>query len=92
MSQTIDSRPAGAGRPAAPYSRALQLAAGVCLVLAAVTNGLSQYVGELVAGGGDFTEQIRWGAEHVAFHRTEQIAAGGQRAVHATRAARGRAR
>jgi hypothetical protein len=73
MSQTIESRPSAPATPAAPYSRALQLAAGVCLVLAAVTNGLSQYVGELVTGGGDFSEQIRWGAEHVAFHRTEQI-------------------
>ena len=73
MSQTIESRPTTPAVPAPPYSRALQLAAGVCLVLAAVTNGLSQYVGELVTGGGDFSEQIRWGAEHVAFHRTEQI-------------------
>ena len=60
MSQTIESRPM-APATSAPYSRALQLAAGVCLVLAAVTNGLSQYVGELVTGGGDFSEQIRWG-------------------------------
>src|SRR5688500_14692148 len=73
MSQTIESRPIAPAAPAAPYSRALQLAAGVCLVLAAVTNGLSQYVGELFTGDGDFSDQIRWGAEHVAFHRTEQI-------------------
>ena len=73
MSQTVESRPIAPATSPAPYSRALQLAAGVCLVLAAVTNGLSQYVGELVAGDGDFSEQIRWGAEHVAFHRTEQI-------------------
>jgi hypothetical protein len=73
MSQTIESRPTAPPTSAAPYSRALQLAAGACLVLAAITNGLSQYVGELVTNDGDFSDQIRWGAEHVAFHRTEQV-------------------
>ena len=73
MSQTIESRPMAPAVPAPPYSRALQLAAGTCLVLAAVTNGLSQYVGDLVTGDGDFSDQIRWGAEHVGFHRTEQV-------------------
>ena len=41
-------------------------------MLAALTNGLSQYVGHLVIGDLDFSEQIRWGAEHVAFQRVEQ--------------------
>jgi hypothetical protein len=73
MSETIDDHVATSTTvPAAPYSRLVQRAAGVCLLVAALTNGLSQYLGELVAPDGDFSDQIRWGAEHVALHRTEQ--------------------
>ena len=72
MSQTTHPAQATPTRHAPPYSRALQLSAGACLVLAALTNGLSQYVGHLVIGDLDFSEQIRWGAEHVAFQRVEQ--------------------
>ena len=57
---------------APPWSRLVQLAAGACLVLAALTNGLSQYVGYLVIGDLDFSEQIRWGAEHAGFQGIEQ--------------------
>ncbi len=73
MSQTLDSAPQAPVGQAPPYSRALQVASGTCLVLAALTNGLSQYVGDLLSGGGDFNDQIRWGAEHVGIHRTEQV-------------------
>jgi hypothetical protein len=71
MTQSVE-RPVVAP-PAAPYSVAVRRAAGICLVLAALTNGLSQYVGHLVIGDLDFSEQIRWGAEHVAFQRAEQL-------------------
>lgn len=56
----------------APHSSLVRKAAGTCLVLAALTNGLSQYVGHLVVGDVDFTEQMSWGVEHLAFQRTEQ--------------------
>lgn len=59
---------------AAPYSSLARRAVGACLVLAALTNGLSQYLGHLVIGDRDFSEQIRWGAEHLAFQRAEQMA------------------
>jgi hypothetical protein len=58
----------------APYSALIRKAAGVCLVLAALTNGLSQYVGYLVIGDLEFVDQVRWGAEHLAFQRAEQMA------------------
>lgn len=54
-----------------PYSSLIRRAAGVCLVLAALTNGLSQYVHYLVAGRLEWLDQIRWGAEHMTFHRAE---------------------
>lgn len=60
--------------PAAPYSSLIRKAAGVCLVLAALTNGLSQYVGYLVIGDLDWADQVRWGADNLAFQRTEQMA------------------
>jgi hypothetical protein len=58
-----------------PLSRAARLGAGACLVAAGLTNGLAQYVGELLAPDlEDFTAQIRWGAEHTGVHVTEQTA------------------
>ncbi len=57
---------------APPYSRLIQIAAGVSLALAGVLNGLPQYVGDLLAGDLDFSEQIVWGAEHQVVHGTEQ--------------------
>ena len=72
MTQTVPHRVAAPAE--APYSSLVRKAAAACLVLAALTNGLSQYVGHLVIGDLDFSEQIRWGAEHLAFQRTEQMA------------------
>lgn len=70
MTQTLQ---APVGSPAAaPYSSLVRVAAGFCLLLAAVTNGLSQYVGELVTGGMDFDEQMLWGVDHPVLQRTEQ--------------------
>jgi hypothetical protein len=57
----------------APYSSLIQKATGVCLVLAAVTNGLSQYVSHLVIGDREWIDQIRWGADHLAYLRAEQL-------------------
>jgi hypothetical protein len=57
---------------APPYSSLIRKATGVSLVLAALTNGLSQYVGYLVAGRSDWLDQVRWGAENAAFQRAEQ--------------------
>ena len=51
------------------------MVAGVSLVLAGLTNGLSQFATHLVSGDlGGFSEQIRWGVEHPAIHQTEQFA------------------
>jgi hypothetical protein len=54
-----------------PLSRAARLGAGACLVVAGLTNGLAQYVGELLVPDlEDFSAQIRWGAEHTGVHAT----------------------
>lgn len=55
-----------------PLSRVVQCAAGVSLVAAGLLNGGVQYVGHLVIGDLTFSEQIRWGVEHPAFHGVEQ--------------------
>lgn len=68
------SRPIPAERPDPPYSALVRKAAGVCLVLAALTNGLSQYLGHLVIGDLDWVDQVRWGAENHVFQRAEQSA------------------
>ena len=60
---------------AAPLASTARIVAGVSLVLAGLTNGLSQFATHLVSGDlGGFSEQIRWGAEHPAIHQTEQFA------------------
>lgn len=63
---------APAGAP--PFSRALRRTAGLCLVAAALLNGLPQFLTTLLAGDRGFDEQIAWGAEHVLAHRAEQTA------------------
>ncbi|MCD6641136.1 MAG: hypothetical protein LT071_14655 [Nocardioides sp.] len=58
-----------------PLSRAARLGAGVCLVAAGLTNGLGQYLGELLMPEHeDFSAQIRWGADHPGVHVAEQTA------------------
>jgi hypothetical protein len=58
-----------------PLSRATRIGTGICLVAAGLTNGLAQYVGELVMPDHeDFSAQIRWGAEHPGIHAAEQTA------------------
>ena len=70
---TTISPPSTSLEPAAPLSRAAQLGAGACLVVAGLTNGLSQYVGEfLMPELDDFSAQIRWGADHVTVQLIEQ--------------------
>jgi hypothetical protein len=68
---TTRPRPAHAGADRS----LLKSVAGVSLVLAAVLNGLSQYVGHLVVPDGDsFNDQLRWSVEHPTFHGAEQLA------------------
>jgi hypothetical protein len=58
-----------------PLSRGVQIVVGVSLIAAGLTNGLAQYVGALLMPSlDDFTEQIRWGAEHPTVHVAEQTA------------------
>lgn len=57
-----------------PLSRAAQLAVAASLLLAGLLNGGTQFVGHLVIGDRDFSDQIRWGAEHPVFHGAEQFA------------------
>ena len=77
-SHTISSssRPAPHAPAASPpLSRAAQLGAGVSLLLAGLLNGGSQYLTHLLTGDhGDFSDQIRWGAEHPGPHQAEQAA------------------
>lgn len=69
-STTTSTEPHGA-----PLSRAVQIAVGVSLLLAGLTNGLAQYLGALLMPPlDDFTAQIRWGAEHPTVHVAEQTA------------------
>ncbi|MDR7364190.1 hypothetical protein [Nocardioides marmoribigeumensis] len=71
-STTADLRPAAPGS-GPPLSAAARVGAGLCLVLAALTNGLAQYAGELLVPElDDFSAQIVWGADHRAVHVTEQ--------------------
>lgn len=59
-----------------PLSRATRVTVAVCLITAGLTNGLSQYLGELAKPDGlaDFSAQIRWGVEHPGVHVAEQTA------------------
>jgi hypothetical protein len=63
-------RPLGAP----PWSRALRLTAGVCLVLAGLLNGLPQFLMTLLTGDLSFGDQIAWSAAHPGAHRLEQTA------------------
>lgn len=68
---SITSAPVATVAP--PLSRAARLVGGTCLVVAGVTNGLSQYVGELLMPDlADFSAQIRWGADHPVIQAAEQ--------------------
>ena len=61
----------------APLSRIARFAAGGSLVLAGLTNGLSQYLGVVFSGArGDetYSDYIRWGAAHPAVFQAEQAA------------------
>jgi hypothetical protein len=58
---------------APPLSRAARIATGLCLIAAGLTNGLGQYVGDLLMPElDDFSAQIAWGADHPGIHVTEQ--------------------
>ncbi len=74
---TLDAgtAPATSTPPAPPpFSRALRIVAGLSLVAAALLNGLSQFVGDLLSGDRDFGEQIAWGVDHPVAHTIEQTA------------------
>lgn len=75
MTTTTSTTPTHTGRLDPPLSRAARVGTGLCLVLAGLTNGLGQYLGELLMPDlADFTAQIRWGAAHPAVHVAEQTA------------------
>jgi hypothetical protein len=57
-----------------PFSRALRIAAGLCLVASGLLNGLPQAIGHVLTGGLSFSEQIAWGGEHAQAHGLEQTA------------------
>lgn len=53
---------------------ALQVVAGVSLVLAGVLNGLPQFLVHALTGDhGTFSDQIRWSVDHAGIHRAEQL-------------------
>lgn len=57
-----------------PFSRALRVAAGLCLMAAGLLNGVPQAIGHVLTGGLSFSEQIAWGAGHAQAHGLEQTA------------------
>ena len=57
-----------------PLARIVQVALGVSLVLAGVLNGLSQYLGHLLAGDLEMADQMRWWVEHPREAQLEQLA------------------
>jgi hypothetical protein len=59
---------------APPFSRALRITAGLCLVAAGLLNGLPQAIGHVLTGGLSFSEQIAWSAGHAQAHAVEQTA------------------
>ena len=74
-SPSFPSTLSSTGSDRVPLSRGVQIIVGVSLIAAGLTNGLAQYVGELLMPPlDDFTEQIRWGAEHPTVHVAEQTA------------------
>ena len=72
MTTTTNQQPTAEVGTTPPYSRAVQLATGTCLVLAGLLNGLPQYLTTILAGDMDFSDQIAWGASHEAAQTTEQ--------------------
>jgi len=71
---TVVAEPLTLPSAAPPWSRALRRAAGVCLILAGLLNGLPQFVMSFLAPDLIFSEAIRWGAEHSLAFRVEQTA------------------
>ncbi len=70
--------------PAPPFSRALRIAASLCLVAAAVLNGLSQFIGSLLVPGDlSFSEQIPPGRRAPTAPRHRAGRARRELAVHA---------
>jgi hypothetical protein len=76
MTTTDPARAAAVAEPAAapPFSAALRVAAGLCLLAAGLLNGLPQLVVHALSGDLSFDEQIVWGAEHPVAHGAEQTA------------------
>jgi hypothetical protein len=73
----VDStrRAATPGADAPPFSRALRIAAGLCLIAAGLLNGLPQFVVEFFTGDQEsFSDQIAWGTENALLHNAEQAA------------------
>jgi hypothetical protein len=71
--ETTPSAPARGDAP--PFSRALRIAAGVCLILGGLLNGLPQFVVEFVTSDQEsFSDQIAWGRQHPLLHNAEQAA------------------
>ena len=58
-----------------PFSRALRIAAGLCLIAAGLLNGLPQFLVEFLTQGQEsFSDQIAWSREHALVHGAEQTA------------------
>jgi hypothetical protein len=71
--ETRNDRQAATTAP--PFSCALRIAAGGCLIAAGLLNGLPQFLVEFATRGQEsFGDQIAWGAEHPVAHAAEQTA------------------
>lgn len=77
-SMTIADTTAASGHTTAsapPFSRALQVTAGICLIAAGLLNGLPQFlVGFLTSGQESFSDQIAWSTSNPILHGLEQTA------------------
>jgi hypothetical protein len=60
---------------APPFSNPIRIGLGICLVLAGLLNGGSQYLIELLTSDQEeFSEQFQWGLDHPVLHQSEQFA------------------
>jgi hypothetical protein len=71
---TVASSTVPAVQAAPPFSRALRIAAGICLIAAGLLNGLPQALLTALTGDLSFGAQIAWSADHPGLHAAEQTA------------------
>lgn len=75
MTAVASTTSAPARDDAPPFSRALRIAAGLCLIAGGLLNGLPQFVVEFLTSDQEtFSDQIAWSRENPVLHGAEQTA------------------